>query len=389
MQGLLFAALIEYPAMNYTQSFNELKSIFNPEINNTQVAWSGVRIHNILFRSDPSTDIFVSSQDLMINENCSFSYPVFEPPRPSNRVILLLHGLNERSWIKYLAWGHWLSENTNSYVVLFPISFHINRSPESWKDPRSMVPYVQNRNAEIGNTDMLSFANVALSNRLTEDPLRFFVSGHQTVNDIVKLLNKIRNGEHEIIPGGAHLDVFAYSIGAFLAEILMLADPEKLFTESRLFIFCGGSVFSNMNGTSKLIMDSYAFKKVYDFYLRDFEETINIRNRISDFLKSTSLGLAFRSMIDLGRLKSFREQIFRKLKDQIQCSVLQKDTVIPVKGIVETLQETERRDLVKIHDFSYHYSHENPFPVFSDERHLEVDRCFSLVFNEARIFLAS
>lgn len=375
--------------MNYTESHEILRSLF---INNTDViriTGSGVKINNIPFRSDPDTDIFVSIKDRMIHENHCFTYPVLEPPIPGKKVILLLHGLNERSWIKYLAWAHWLAENTNSYVILFPISFHINRSPESWKDPKSMVPFVENRSIEIGKTDKLSFANVALSNRLTEDPMRFFVSGHQTVSDLIKLLSSIRTGEHDIIPGDSQVDIFAYSIGAFLAEILMLSDPERLFTNSRLFMFCGGSVFSNMNGTSKLIMDSYAFKKVYDYYLNDFESILNKRNRLTDFLKNTALGMAFRSMIDLGRLRSFREQIFRRLKDQIQCVVLQNDTVIPEKGVLNTLMETGRKDIIKINEFPFPCSHENPFPLFRDNRSEQVDRCFDQVFSDAGLFFAS
>ncbi len=372
--------------MEYTRSFSELRSLFNPEALYSEVSWSGVRIHNLKFRSDSTGEIFVSNHDQKIRENSCFTYPVFEPPRPEKKVILLLHGLNERSWVKYLPWGHWLAENTNSYVIMFPISFHINRSPEAWRDPRTMVPFVKNRNNELGAIEMLSFVNVALSNRLTEDPMRFFVSGHQTVRDLINLLNTIRNGKHEIVPEKANPDIFAYSIGAFLAEILMLANPENLFSESRLFMFCGGSVFSNMNGTSKLIMDSYAFQKVYDFYLNDFEESIENKNRISDYLKSTSLGMAFRSMIDLGRLRNFREQLFRKLKDQIQCTALLKDTVIPIKGTIDTLAETSRKDIVKIHDFPFLYSHENPFPVLRDNNYLNVDRCFDMVFNEARLF---
>ena len=37
--------------------------------------------------------------------------------------------------------------------------------------------------------------------------MRFFVSGHQTVRDLINLLNTIRNGKHEIIPEKANLDI--------------------------------------------------------------------------------------------------------------------------------------------------------------------------------------
>ena len=146
---------------------------------------------------------------------------------------------------------------------------------------------------------------------------------------LVKLLSDIRNGEHEIIPQTSNINIFAYSIGAFLAEIILMGNPENLFTESKLFIFCGGSVFSNMQGSSKLIMDSLAFDRVYNYYLNDFEKTLTGKESLVDFLRSSQIGMAFRSMIDLGRFKTFRENILKKLRDQIHSITLLKDTVIP------------------------------------------------------------
>jgi hypothetical protein len=374
--------------MEYSKSYPLLKSIFDPGTEEIVIPETKVRIHNLLFHSDFPADDFINIQDPLITENSTFSYPVFTPPSSSNKVILLLHGLNERSWVKYLAWACWLAENTSSYVILFPISFHINRSPESWKDPRAMVPYLNTRNSSLGKTSMLSFANVALSSRLTEDPIRFFNSGYQTTIDLIKLIKKVKSGHHEIIPAGCTMNVFAYSIGAFLAEIIMMANPENLFSESRLFIFCGGSVFSNMNGTSKLIMDSHAFNKVYNYYLYDFEESIASKSKLSEFIKSTRIGTAFRSMIDRGRLISFRENNLKRLQDQIFCVVLQKDTVIPVKGVVDTFKDSGKNNIINVYDFPFAYSHENPFPLFSSGYTDEVDRSFEMVFEKAGKFLA-
>ena len=373
--------------MNYTGSYNELKSIYTHGKDVIDLPGSKVRINNIRFTSDFPADGFLNSEDPLITENNFFTYPVFTPAAESSKVILLLHGLNERSWLKYLVWAYWLAENTASYVILFPISFHINRSPESWKDPRIMVRYLNNRNSLIGKTGMSSFANVALSDRLTENPMRFFNSGYQTVTDLIKLLIKVRSGGHEIIPGGCKLNIFAYSIGAFLAQIIVMGNPEGLFTESKLFIFCGGSVFSNMNGSSKLIMDRHAFEKVYNFYLNDFENKIKSEGKSSDNLWSGPLGMAFRSMIDLGRFKTFRESIMRRLKDQIECLVLNRDTVIPAAGVVETFSPLHNKSLVNVSDFPYPYSHENPFPVFNSDLSNEVDRSFELVFSKAESFL--
>lgn len=375
--------------MDYSNTYNDLKSIFTNESKEISIPGSEIKIYNTGFRSEMPSGEFSNKNDLQIPENKSFSYPVFTPANlKSDKVILLLHGLNERSWIKYLVWAYYLAQYTDSYVILFPISFHINRSPSSWKDPRAMVNFMKDRNSSLGNIDMSSFANIALSNRLTEDPMRFFKSGYQTTVDICKLISGIRNGEHEIIPQTGKINIFAYSIGAFLAEIILMGNPENQFTDSKLFIFCGGSVFSNMQGSSKLIMDSLAFRRVYNFYLNDFEETLNGQSPLTDFFCSSQIGMVFRAMIDLGRLKTFRENILKNLKGQIHSLSLLKDTVIPSKGVISTLRNSGRDETVEIWDFPYAYTHENPFPVFNSPLSQKVDYWFEKVFAEAALFLA-
>jgi hypothetical protein len=374
--------------MDYTKTSEKLKSLFSAESKEIIIPDSNIKIINAEFQSDIPLNEFSNEKDTLIIENRFFSYPVFTPPDPeSKKVILLLHGLNERNWQKYLSWALYLAENTNSYIILFPISFHINRSPASWKDPRVMVPYMKNRNSSLGEINMSSFANIAISDRLTEDPMRFFNSGYQTVADIEKLLLTIRNGGHSIIPRTGNINIFAYSIGAFLAQIILMGNPENLFTGTKLFILCGGSVFSNMQGSSKLIMDSLAFDKVYSYYLNDFEKKIREKSTLVDFFNGSQIGMAFRSMIDLGRLKTFRENILKKLRDQIHTVSLLKDTVIPSKGVVETLGAINKSDSVKIWDFPYSYHHENPFPVLDFPLSGKVDYWFEKVFSEAAAFL--
>lgn len=376
--------------MEYTKSYIELRSIFDPDKEEIVIPGSKIRILNMKFHSDISLSNFSNLNDKNISENNNFSYPLFVPENTDNRkVILLFHGLNERSWVKYLTWAYYLAANTGSYVILFPISFHINRSPDSWKDPRAMLNCLHDRKSKLGEIDMSSFANVALSDRLTEDPFRFFSAGYQTSGDIIKLIQSIKDGDHPIIPSESRVNIFAYSIGAFLAEILLMSNAGNLFSESKLFIFCGGSVFSNMNGTSKLIMDKIAFEKVYNFYLKDFEKSIRVKNSLSDFFQFEQLGLVFRSMIDLNRFRAFRENILRKLKGQIYSISLLKDTVIPANGILATLStwNNNMQRFTEIEDFPYLYTHENPFPVFESPLSLQVDNCFNKIFSAAQTYL--
>jgi hypothetical protein len=219
--------------------------------------------------------------------------------------------------------------------------------------------------------------------------MRFFRSGYQTAVDIVKLMDQIKSGQQGLIPTGSRVNLFAYSIGAFLAQILMMGNPDGLFTESKLFMFCGGSVFSSMYGTSKLIMDSHAYNRIYNFYLNDFEKTINKRNPVSDFLRSSQLGIAFRSMIDFARFRAFRETILNRLRDQIRSIALLKDTVIPADGIIRTMAgRSSLKNQVEVWDFPYAYSHENPFPISPRISVGEVNLWFDRLVTQAGIFLA-
>jgi hypothetical protein len=370
--------------MNYTDSYNNLKEIFSAKEVQIKIPWSDISIFNLNYQSMFPESNFINVEDKKIEENFRFTYPVFAPAQKSSRVILLLHGLNERSWIKYLSWAHTLAQNTSSYVVLFPISFHINRSPDVWSNPREMIAFMNNRYKETGDGDMLSFANAALSERLSKDPMRFFNSGYQTAMDLIDLLTKIRDGRHEIIPAGCRLNIFAYSIGAFLGGILMLGNPEELFSNSKIFMFCGGSFFSGMNGRSKLIMDNHAFNEVFDFYLSKKKK----KNKMLDNIHYCQLGLAFKSMLDKKIFRSFREKRFIQMRDQIRAIAFAKDAVIPAECITKTLNETGSKHTVSVKDFQFTYSHETPFPILKTALSAEVDKSFDSVFSEAAVFLS-
>jgi hypothetical protein len=73
-------------------------------------------------------------------ENQNFRYAVLTPAknRMFSEAIIMLHGLNERNWSKYLPWAYQLVLQTQKPVILFPIAYHINRSPLTWICPRLM-----------------------------------------------------------------------------------------------------------------------------------------------------------------------------------------------------------------------------------------------------------
>ena len=215
---------------------------------------------------------FYPGSDSTIEENQTFRYVIFAPSGISrfNRAVIMLHGLNERSWSKYLAWAEDLVLNCGIPVILFPIAFHMNRTPENWYTPRWLQPWLNRRKQEIKNLVNASFANVALSSRLTASPLRFFSSGMESAFNLNQLVREIKQGKHPLFREDAGVDFFAYSIGALLTQVNMMADVDGYLKDSRLFAFCGGSVFERMNGNARDIIDQEAYNTIRSYYLNDF-----------------------------------------------------------------------------------------------------------------------
>jgi hypothetical protein len=142
-----------------------------------------------------------------------------------------------------------------------------------------------------------------------------------------------------------------------------------------------------MQGSSKLIMDSNAFDRVYSYYMNDFEKNIKGKKPLADIMNNNQIGMAFRSMIDLERFKNFRESLLKKLRTRIHSITLSEDKIIPPGGVISTLNSINNHNVAEVWDFPYTYSHENPFPVLASPLSEKVDRCFERVFSKAREFL--
>jgi hypothetical protein len=155
-------------------------------------------------------------------------------------------GLNERSWDKYLSWAYTLAAETGKSVILFPIAFHMNRSPEAWHDQRQMSRFVDARKKSNTENENLSFANIAISERLTYAPETFFLSGYQSAKDIYYLTREIKAGNHALFHQNAHIDFFGYSFGAFLEEILLISNPENFYSDSKFSFSVVAAYFPNL-----------------------------------------------------------------------------------------------------------------------------------------------
>jgi hypothetical protein len=294
-----------------------------------------------------------------------------------------MHGLNERYWHKYLPWAWRLMQATGSAVVLFPLAFHMNRAPEEWSRPASMRRVTDRRHARHPLITGSSFANAALSERLQAIPQRMFWSGMQSYDDVLAILRDIRRGAHPDIRPDAQVDFFAYSIGSFLAQILVMADEDDLFRRSRLFIFCGGPTFDRMYPVSKYIMDSEALITLYAYYVEHLDNEFRADARLAHYFQEHGSGRYFRAMLSYRSFKEQRERRLRELAPRIAAVALRKDAVVQPAEVLNTLNGDFRDIPIPVHilDAPYEYSHVTVFPLrpgITGEVDAMFDRVFSL-----------
>ena len=370
--------------MNYSKRYSELNEQFIPgkniRLSDTNIDIRFIPFVSSVVNSDDAAWSF-NPADREIAENISFEYPVFitRGKEKYEHAILLMHGLNERSWNKYLTWAEYLCITTGKPVILFPIAFHMNRSPQEWTNPRCMQDVLNLRRKLHGEDRSLSFANIALSERISKNPLLFYSSGRQTVFDLEQLYREIKQGIHPLFSSGARIDIFGYSIGAFLSQIVLMSNPSGLFSDTRLFMFCGGGIFSSMYGVSRSIMDRAAFDHLYQYYLNDFG--------LTQKLKPDKVFDAFYSMISPDRNRSEREAFFAQMGNRLCGIALEQDLVMPYVGLQQALGTDCSNEKINLQDFPFSYTHENPFPIGAHTNQIAVNDEFNNVFSQAAGFL--
>ncbi|HKK81022.1 MAG TPA: DUF6051 family protein, partial [Prolixibacteraceae bacterium] len=295
--------------------------------------------------------------------------------------------LNEKSWNKYLLWAAQLAFRMDRPVVLFPIAYHINRAPKLWTNPRVMRDVVKSRQESLDGNNT-TFANAAMSIRLSAYPEQFIYSGVQTYYDVRQLSLQIRNGNHPLFCADSMMDVFAYSIGAFLSEILFISNPENLFSRSKLFVFAGGTTFNTMQGTSRYIMDLNAFRSLLTLKRK------KKLKQIFHYLKSLNLPdfdktwAGFYAMMYMGKGRKHRNDWLNRKSGDLWIAALKKDRVMPAKKIIKTYRrpDKELQPRIDVIDFPYPYTHENPFPMSDMKNRDLIMRSLNLVIYKATVF---
>ena len=329
--------------------------------------------------------------DSLILENKQFKYHLLSPAcnNVANDFILMIHGFNEKSWVKYLPWAYTLVEKTGKSVVLFPMAFHMNRAPSVWSEKHAMHGLSESRQAEFPDIVASTFSNVAISTRLYQKPQRFFWSGLQSYYDLIQFLDEIRAGNHPFITRDAGFDLIAYSIGGLLSQILMMTNHRNYFSQSKLCLFCGGIVFNRYSPVSRFILDSEANVALYSYIIEHLENHLKRDEWLRHYLtEQHPEGESFRAMLNYNLLRTEREAMLVKISDRVFALALERDVVAPPYEVINTLNGI-RRDIpidVEVMDFSYPYSHENPFPLGKEYREA-VSAGFNLVFERLARFL--
>jgi len=330
--------------------------------------------------------------DTDVQDNICFVYHVFSPvgSEKAEKIVLMFHGFNEKYWYKYLPWAKYIVDTTGKTVVLFPISFHMNRAPQEWSNTRLMYE-VSNRRKELF-PDIIhsSLSNVAISTRLHIKPQRFIWSGLQAYHDVIQFIDEYKSGLHPFISPDAEVDMFAYSIGAFLAEILIMTNHKNYFDKSKLVMFCGGPVFNRLSPVSKFILDSQANVALYSYIIEHLDSHLRKDKKLRHYLCECPEGISFRSMLNYGFMSDLREERLREIGHRLLAVTLKQDTVVPPYEVANTLQG-KYRDIpvrVDIHDLPYSYKHEDPFPALEEKIRDEVDEGFKRVFDPIGVFLS-
>jgi hypothetical protein len=332
----------------------------------------------------------LSVPDIEIQENNEFTYSILSDLncKEADSAIILLHGLNERGWEKYLPWAYHLMKSTGKPVILFPNAFHMNRAPLCWSNFRLMNEISAERKNLLPGVTLSSPINSAISTRLQFVPQRFVYSGLQTIYDITKLADQAKDG---LIPGlneGTSINLFGYSIGAFIAEIIMMSNPYGLFNNSRCVLFCGGSTLDKMLPINKYILDSGATEAIMDFYVNRLEQNLSNDERLSALFGSEDEEtFIFKAMLSDKANSSVRSRYLSKIRERLYCIALGQDDVMRSEAIKETLDIPQVKKIkIETLDFDYKYTHENPFPSLTKIKN-EVQNGFEEVFGKAAMFL--
>jgi hypothetical protein len=265
----------------------------------------------------------------------------------------------------------------------------MQRAPKHWSNKREMYRLSEERKIRFPNIMNSTLSNVAISMRLQSMPQRFIWSGLQTYYDIIQFIEDCKKDQHPVIHKDFDFNIFAYSIGGFLAQILKLTNYNGYFNKTRVCLLCGGAVFNRLSPVSRFILDSEANVALYSFLVEHFDRMLEKDGLLKHYIKGDHPeGRVFYAMLDYHKMREFREELLSRYEDHFYAIVLKKDMIIPSFEVVNTLQGAWRNIRIRVDevDFNREYIHENPFPVGVINSR-QVDEDFKMIFSKICGFL--
>jgi len=322
--------------------------------------------HDEHFEGEPVEE---GESDEKIEENKTFRYllmrecPSSDPPRQHNRVTILLHGLNERTFLKYMPWAYHIWRSSETPVVLFPLSFSINRVLRDWA--REVRSTYQRRQA-LPNNERSHRFNATISERLEPRPERFFWGAIQSYWDIVDFVRQIRGGKHEQLKKhftqDAQVNFLGYSSGGYLALALLAINHEELFSESRASLFASCVEMDELRPASPYVVDGRAELFLRTLYVNRFGELPN--ERMKHWLNHHPEARWLSSFAGKPPDRAQREAHLRVLAPRIFGIANTNDQVMPRGAMLNGLQGIDRDTGVRVESLSLGI-HECPF-AFAD-----------------------
>jgi len=277
---------------------------------------------------------YLLPDDQNIAENNEFFYYLIKPRKIDriNDVVIISHGLNEQRYQKMLPWALELVKN-NFAVIIFPMAFHINRRPKEWSIKGSF--------------------NKRVSERLTENPKRFYLGGLQSYFDVMSLVKKIKLIEKEdfyedLFSEDTKVHFLGYSASGYLVLILHLINQDNLFSDSKSVLFCSGASVDFIDPATIYIMSKEASESLFNFY-----KSYSMGDTEFNKLYNTEIGFWFKNIF----LNTDNEKLEEKLNElgkNILVIANSNDKIIKAEGIKRNLKGLRIIELgLGIHEFPF------------------------------------
>jgi hypothetical protein len=332
-------------------------------------SFGGEVVKAMQFEGNPVVE---QTSDESIKENICFRYPLVRKcpstsePQQCERLVILLHGLNEFSFLKYMPWayGTLIGSNVPTSVVLFPLTFSIKRADRQWANLEFKRRIMEHREKDSHNEKANRF-NSIISERLEAHPERFFWGAMQSYWDIVDLVAQIRSEDnekqHPHIAPDARIDFIGFSSGGYLALALLAVNHQGWFSDSRACLFATCVEMRNLGTSTIYTVDRKAENKLRKCYVEEFDTWPNERMR--HWLDCHPEGRWMRNFGGRVQDRAQREERLRELAPRLLGITSPNDEVMPLDAMLNVLKGIRRDQWstgVRVEELALGI-HEHPF----------------------------